>query len=163
MNERFSNYSGFFPLNSEECPVSRLQDEILAFAMAVRLTEVNEFSLTFEYLKEGVPIIRFSADSDCIYQTASYDGAIVTAPHHGSEANANVYTAIKGDNIIWVRSDTVSGGTGKKPRPCDAFKSMKNKYCLACESFNFISEICFEYDPCHKKWQHVRGEQCRCK
>lgn len=160
MNERLSDYSGFFPLNSDECPVSKLQDDIIAFALAVRLTEVNEFSLAFEYFKKGVPIIRFSADSDCIYQTATYDGAIVTAPHHGSEANANVYSHIKGDNIIWVRSDRVSGCQG---RPCNQFKSMKNKYCLACETFNFISEISFEYDPCHKKWQHIHGEQCRCK
>ena len=159
--------SNFIALNSDECQVSKLQDNIVAFALALHLTEVNEYSLVFEYLKDDIPIIRFSADSDCTCQSSFLypysDDIIVTAPHHGSEANEEVYMKLQGDDIIWVRSDTVTGGTGKKPRPCDAFKSMKNKYCLACETFNFISEICFEYDPCQKKWQHIRGEQCRCK
>lgn len=162
MKPKDPKYSGFVPLNSMECQASRLEDNIIAFAMAVHLTETNEYSLIFEYCKKGIPIIRFSADSDLICQSRfPYpDNIIVTAPHHGSEANANVYSAIKGDSIIWVRSDRVSGCQG---RPCNQFKSMKSKYCLACETFNFISEISFEYDPCHKKWQYIRGEQCRCK
>lgn len=158
-------YSNFIALNSEEREVSRLQDNIMAFAMATCLTETNEYSLIFEYCKNGIPIIRFSADSDltCQSRLPYPENIIVTAPHHGSSHNAIVYNDLNGDDIIWVRSDTVTGGTGNKPRPCDAFKSMKNKYCLACKSFNFISEISFEYDPWHKKWQNIRGEQCRCK
>ncbi len=154
--------TGFIALNSDECQVSRIQDNIMAFALALHLTEVNEYSLAFEYLKDGIPIIRFSADSDCPCQSQYpySENIIVTAPHHGSAANAKVYSAIQGDDIIWVRSDKVSRSQG---RPCDAFKSMKKKYCLACEACNFISEICFEYDPWNLQWQYVRGEQCRCK
>ena len=154
-------YSGFLALNSTiKRQVQRLKDDnTLAFALY--LTEVNQYSLVFEYLKDGIPIVRFSADSDCKCSSQSpYEHSIiVTAPHHGAKANAKVYSAIKGRDIIWVRSDKISGNQG---RPCDEFKSMKNRYCLACDKYNFESEICFEYNPWDKKWHHIRGEQCRC-
>ena len=130
--------------------------------MALHLTEVNKYSLVFEYLKDGIPIIRFSADSDCPCQSVYpyFENIIVTAPHHGSAANTNVYKSIKGYDIIWVRSDKVQN---KKNRPCQQFKQRNNKYCLACEKYNFVSEICFEYNTRHKKWDYIRGERCRCK
>ena len=156
---------GFVSLNSSKmCSIKKLKSYLACFC-AISLTKENKYSLVFEFTKNDVPIIRFSADSKipCQSKYPYPENIIVTAPHHGSAANAVVYKKLQGDDIVWVRSDTVTGGTGKKPRPCNAFKSMKNKYCLACKSFNFISEISFEYDPCHKKWQHIRGEQCRCK
>ena len=158
-------YSNFVALNSTLKHQIQHIKNTEAFAMCLYLSKENEYSLIFEYCKNGIPIIRFSADSDltCQSRLPYPENIIVTAPHHGSSHNAIVYNNLDGDDIIWVRSDTVTGGTGNKPRPCDAFKSMKNKYCLACKSFNFISEISFEYDPWHKKWQHIRGEQCRCK
>jgi hypothetical protein len=156
---------GFMALNSNK--VSRIKQikGPVTYFYALSLSKENRYSLVYEYWKNRIPVIRFSADSriTCQSQSRYKENIIVTAPHHGSAANAVVYKKLQGDDIIWVRSDTVTGGTGTKPRPCDAFQSMKNKYCLACEAFNFISEICFEYDPCHKKWQHIRGEQCRCK
>ncbi len=155
-------YCDFLALNSTlKRQVQRLKN-VNTFAFALYLTEVNQYSLVFEYLKDGIPILRFSADSDstCQSQNPYPENIIVTAPHHGAKANAKVYSAIQGDDIIWVRSDKISGNQG---RPCDVFKSMKNKYCLACETYNFESEICFEYDSWLKQWHHVRGERCRCK
>lgn len=79
----------------------------------------------------------------------------MTAPHHGSEANSNVYNAFQGDNIIWVRSDRKS-----KKRPCSEFKKMKNRYCLACYTKNFVSEIKIEYDS--NGWTWKGGTKCGC-
>lgn len=153
--------TGFIALNSDECQVSRIQDNIMAFAMALHLTEVNEYSLVFEYLKDGIPIIRFSADSNSECQSKPYiNNIIVTAPHHGSKNNANVYKNLVGEDIIWVRSNSASRISRM---PCRDFLLMKNKYCLACEAYNFKSEICFEYNPWDLQWHHVHGEQCRCK
>ena len=70
---------------------------------------------------------------------------------------------ISRENIKKVGTFDEIFGKGYTEETDYQFKSMKNKYCLACETFNFITEISFEYDPCYKKWQHIRGEQCRCK
>lgn len=71
----------------------------------------------------------------------------------GSEANSNVYNAIKGDDVIWVRSDRKS-----KKGPCDEFKRLKIKYCLACYHKNISGEICFVYR--NDKWHRSKGYEC---
>lgn len=150
----------FKALNSVECQTSKLQDNIEAFINALHLTEVNKYSLVFEYWKDNFPIVRFSADSDCSNQSDYTVNIIVTAPHHGSHDNANVYNNIKGNDIIWVRSDKMQKNNN---RPCPAFKDQPNKYCLACKKYNFISEICFKYNTSNKRWDNVSGKQCKCK
>lgn len=147
---------GFVALNCRE--ISRLKKimHLHAFARAVQLTVVNHYSLVFEYQKDNVPIIRFSADSDCECGNSPYKNSIIiTAPHHGSEANANVYKAFENENVIWVRSDCKS-----QSRPCYEFKSMKTRYCLACKrkTHDFKEEICFEYIGNH--WWHIKGNRC---
>ena len=150
---------GFISLNSSWTCSIRMPKSGMAYMYLLSLTKENKYSLVFEYTKNGVPIIRFSADSDSTCQSIfPYPGnIIVTAPHHGSAANANVYKTIRGNDLIWVRSDKQT-----KLRPCLAFKNCNNKYCLACKTNNFISEICFIYNPALKKWDCVKGEQCRC-
>lgn len=151
---------GFVSLNSSRMCSIRMPKSSMAYMHLLKLTKVNKYSLVFEYKKEKDPLIRFSADSNCTCQSVpSYrENIIVTAPHHGSSANANVYNSIQGNDLIWVRSDKLTD-----IRPCTEFKNRKNKYCLACKKNNFISEICFEYNTWSKRWDHVRGEQCRCK
>lgn len=151
---------GFVSLNSSKMCRIRKPKSGMAYIYLLQLSKVNKYSLVFDYTKNGVPLIRFSADSDSTCQSVSPypKSIIVTAPHHGSKANAIVYDAIKGDDLIWVRSDERSSF-----RPCDAFKAQKNKYCLACKQYNFVSEICFEYNTELEKWDYVHGEQCRCK
>lgn len=151
---------GFVPLNSREMCYVKKPKSGMAYMYLLTLTKENEHSLVFEYTKDGTPIIRFSADSNCISQSAPpySEDIIVTAPHHGSPANANVYDAIRGNDIIWVRSDKL-----RSDRPCPEFKKRNKKYCLTCKKYNFTTEICFEYDPLLKKWDYVRGEQCRCR
>jgi hypothetical protein len=132
--------------------------DLLMFALT--LTMENEYSLAMEYLYKNIPVVRFSADSDCTCQSQKLyqNNIIITAPHHGSVANANVYKAIKGNDIIWVRSDSKS-----KNRPCSEFKSMNNKYCLACSTINYKGEIRFEYNDRNKKWTYQKGNICSCK
>lgn len=149
---------GFRALNAVQMASVKVPKDTIAFMQLLTLTKENEYSLVFEYLKNNIPIIRFSADSNCTCQSIIYDKSIiVTAPHHGSEANANVYSAIQGNNIIWVRSDRKS-----RKRPCADYKMMSNKYCLACYNKNFKKEICFYYDCYSKKWKHKTGCKCPC-
>ena len=150
---------GFVALNSTNvCRVKKLKNT-KAFVCALYLTEENQYSLVFEYQKEDVPIIRFSADSDGKWQSIPYrNNIIVTAPHHGAKANKKVYE-LDDEAVIWVRSDSFSKTQG---RPCVEFKAMKNKYCLACKSNYFISEVCFEYDALSRKWMYNSGERCVC-
>lgn len=150
---------GFTALNSAELVrVKRIKD-VSGFVKLLSLTESNKYSLVFEYAKGDVPIVRFSADSDCINQSVFpyAKNIIVTAPHHGSEANLNVYNHIGGDKIIWVRSDRKS-----RMRPCATFKQQHTKYCLACCNKNIISELHFEYDELQMKWICKNGTVCNC-
>lgn len=148
---------GFTALNSKETHQIKKLKGVKEFIYALTLTDENKYSLVFEYAEEGTPIVRFSADSDCTCQSVTpyLDNIIITAPHHGSEANQNVYNQIRGQNIIWVRSDRKS-----RKRPCAAFKSKANRYCLACRNRNFKTELRFEYDG--NRWQHITGNSCTC-
>ena len=148
---------GFVALNSSEMMRVQKPRDPHSFALLCSLTVENVYSTVFEYCDNDTPIIRFSADSDCTAQSSTYDGAIVTAPHHGSEANAIVYSAIEGKNIIWVRSDRKS-----KKRPCQAFKNLQNKYCLACFKTNIKKEIRFTYDRLKMRWSLNHGCPCIC-
>ena len=148
---------GFKALNSKPTlEIKKLKDEV-AFMYALKLTEENKYSLVFEYTVKNNPIIRFSADSDSTCQSVKpyTNNIIITAPHHGSKANQNVYEHIKGNDIIWVRSDRKSS-----QRPCSAFKNQQKRYCLACRNKNFIRELQFKY--LFKKWWHIKGNRCRC-
>lgn len=147
---------GFVALNSHEmCRIQKFKNA-QSFAKFFTLTIENECSLVFEYWEKDTPIIRFSADSDCTCQSKPYtNNIIITAPHHGSDANAIVYTTIQGKDVIWVRSDRKSS-----KRPCADFKNQLNRYCLACRNGNFKSEIQFEFQG--NKWQHKSGNNCTC-
>ena len=158
--------SNFTALNSTlKRQVNSIKDQ-QSLAFALYLTEVNKYSLVFEYYDKKTPIIRFSADSDYECGSLPYNSSIIiTAPHHGSEANANVYGAFdphhNKDNIIWVRSDALNKTQG---RPCDEFKLRSNKYCLACKhrKSNKKREVCFEYK--NNRWNPDPDvEQCQCK
>lgn len=150
--------NGLLPLNSQETRQIRKIKDVVSFFQALCLTDENRYSLVFEYLRDGIPVVRFSADSDCICQSQSpYNkNIIVTAPHHGSDANAQVYTSLQGNDIIWVRSDRKS-----RKRPCQNFKNMANRYCLVCKLPGMSkSEICFDYDDIRKQWRWQSGCQC---
>lgn len=151
---------GFKALNSQKiATVKKIKKDLNLFFYLLKLTVENEYSLIFEFLHNGKPIVRFSADSGLTYQSDNpySQNIIITAPHHGSDANACVYKNIKGKDIVWVRSDRKSS-----KRPCIEFKSLNEKYCLACYTTGLKKEICFEYDNSLKKWNYQSGYKCKC-
>lgn len=151
---------GFRALNSQKVvTVKRINKDPISFFYLLNLTVENEYSLIFEFLHGNKPIVRFSADSaqSCQSETPYSQNIIITAPHHGSDANACVYNTIKGDDIVWVRSDRKSS-----KRPCQEFKKLKEKYCLACFTKKFKKEVRFEYDNRSKKWNYQSGNKCNC-
>ena len=92
-------------------------------------------------MREGSASVLFSADSDFSFKAAiprMEPGAIVTAPHHGSEHNKNAYSVIgsrlSGSNALHlVRSD---GNFSQ--RPGNAFKKFQAvKFCTLCRAKGF--------------------------
>ncbi len=152
------NY-GFKPLNSKEVVKIDRVDKSNVLSLLF-LTIENKFSLVFEFYNDDKPIITFSADSDFSFlENKTYNNnIIVTAPHHGSENNSIVYRKIKGDNIIWIRSDRKN-----KNRPCLDFKNLPDKYCLSCAVKNYKKEIFFEYDFMKNRWNWKSGIKGDCK
>ena len=116
------------PLNSRQIARVRPVPEEMFLAM-LSLTVFNRESLVFwvpeQYSGGGV---LFTADSDLNgvnFQPS--DGAIVTAPHHGSGENKRVYSTIN-SRVIWVRSD------GKfRKRPCPEYlRVLGKRFCTLC-------------------------------
>jgi len=100
------------PLNSQE--VARVRTPSGRLISRLALTVSNKESLVFWSPEaEKHPSVLFTADSDLSGIALRYQlgGAIVTAPHHGSEANSNAYQAVNtvtgrtDSRLTWVRSD----------------------------------------------------------
>lgn len=99
------------PINARE--IAGVRPRVGPLLARLALTVSNKESLVFcSPGTEDHPGVLFTADSDLagVSLPSRLDGAIVTAPHHGSEANANAYrTVIAASNsptsITWVRSD----------------------------------------------------------
>jgi hypothetical protein len=105
--------------------------------MYIALTEANEQSLVFmSPNKDGDPGVVFTADSKLSFcqQISWHDRIIITAPHHGSEANQHAYSRFKnetgGIDVCWVRSD----GRFLK-RPGKSFVTINSrKFCTLCRN-----------------------------
>lgn len=101
------------PINGRE--VARVRPRVGPLLAWLALTVSNKESLVFwSPATEHHPGVLFTADSDLagVGLPSQLDGAIATAPHHGSEANANAnaYAAVAAasngsPSITWVRSD----------------------------------------------------------
>jgi hypothetical protein len=100
------------PLNARE--VARVALRVGPLLARLALTVWNKESLVFwSPPTEHQPAVLFTADSDLagVSLPAQLDCAIATAPHHGSEANANAYRAVAAavqnglQSMTWVRSD----------------------------------------------------------
>lgn len=127
------------------------------FVHATTLSAVNHYSLVFEYWKQEKPIVRFSADSDCdcqIYKPYP-DSIIITAPHHGSDSNANVYTSIQGKDITWVRTYNSNVNYPYKA----FFANCSLMYCVRCPKKGIFDEVCFDYKK--GKWKKTAGAKCK--
>jgi hypothetical protein len=153
-----SVFNNFRPVNCKRLQKTKKirDDRFDYFLQLAYLTSENEYSLVFEYHINDIPRILFTADS--IPNSNFYtEQIIVTAPHHGSDSNRQAYENIKGNDIIWVRSDRPSF-----KRPCKKFLDLSNKYCLSCTKNYPIKskKISFKYN--NRQWEHLEGQRCQC-
>lgn len=157
-NNGDSLINNFRPINCKHLlRTKRITNNNLTFFYQLAyLTSENEHSLVFEYYIEEAPRILFTADSLVSIRNPYTNQILVTAPHHGSDSNKQVYKNITGD-IIWIRSDRPSF-----KRPCQDFLSLKNKYCLSCTKKHPIQreELIFEFK--NGQWTHIKGQKCGC-
>lgn len=133
-------------------------DNLTFFYQLAYLTSENKHSLVFEYHIENIPRILFTADSNISIANPYANQILVTAPHHGSHSNKQVYENIKGGDIIWIRSDRPSF-----TRPCQDFLKMKNKYCLSCTKKHSIQKEQLIFTFNNGQWTRVKGQKCNCK
>ena len=122
------------PLNAREVKRARSFGGSLLHLLA--LTVSNRESLVFLSPQTNeYPDVLFTADSDLdgISLPTHLHGAVITAPHHGSEANANAYrlvgkaTGCANSSVTWVRSD----GRYKK-RPGVTYCGLSSRFCTLC-------------------------------
>jgi hypothetical protein len=123
-------FNWLLPLNSRQLAQVKPIPEG-NFLDFLALTVANKESLVFwSPPAAGAGGVLFTADSDLNgVNFPPLAGAIVTAPHHGSEANKNVYSLIS-QPVIWVRSD----GKSRK-RPGQTFlQPGKTRFCTLCRN-----------------------------
>ena len=132
-------------------------DDLSNFIKLVYITSENRHSLVFEYQIENVPRVLFTADSLISIPKPYADQIIITAPHHGSESNSQVYSQINGGNLIWIRSDRPSF-----TRPCSEFLKLESKYCLSCTKTHPIKREKISFEFSKNVWTRISGICCNC-
>lgn len=132
---RASGIPALEPVNARQ--IVRARPLVGPLLRALALTVSNKESLVFwSPPTEHHPGVLFTADSDLVgvKLPSQLHGALVTAPHHGSDANANAYSALKEKakqdfpSITWVRSD------GRyKTRPGSTYLGLSSRrLCTLC-------------------------------
>jgi hypothetical protein len=140
-------------------------DKLLYF---LALTTSNRKSLVFWADLDDCPGVLFTADSDLrdVHQLPDLTGAIITAPHHGSEANANAYSEVSKHlggsqaNITWVRSD----GRFRK-RPGQSYLSAPGRrICTICRTCAGQPKQAVRLLMRRRRWVRERGVRlCSCQ
>ena len=115
----------------------------------------------------GAPAVLFTADSDLAFPNPVpwSDGMIITAPHHGSEANAAAYQRFLREmpnptSTAWVRSD------GRfKSRPGQSFLSLRKDkvpvFCTFCRGALRPKQNLVFTASC-QSWNPVNTQLCSC-
>lgn len=97
------------------------------------LTKANRESLVFAVRStDELPGVVFSADSDFKFSFNLPGGDyLVTAPHHGSESNANAYTQL---GSVLKRGKLVRSDGRSRSRPGSSFLSLPcdRRFCTLC-------------------------------
>ena len=132
------------PINARE--ISRVRPRVGPLLDWLALTVSNKESLVFwSPSTKHHPGVLFTADSDLagIGLSPGLDRAIATAPHHGSEANANAYGVVAAAapngplSITWVRSDGRYRG-----RPGSTYLGLASRrLCTICRHAGGLSTI----------------------
>lgn len=121
------------PLNAVEATNVRSRGALEYLA----LSTANRQSLTFcSPPDESYPGVVLTADSDLKFSNSIpwRAGMIVTAPHHGSEANESAYKRFYTEresefDVIWVRSDG-----NFRTRPGASYLDQPTRYCTLCRA-----------------------------
>ena len=119
------------PLNCREIlRTRRVPPGALEF---LALSKANRESLVFAVRStDELPGVVFSADSDFGFSFNLPDGDyLVTAPHHGSESNANAYTQL---GSVLERGKLVRSDGRSRSRPGSSFLSLPRdrRFCTLC-------------------------------
>jgi hypothetical protein len=159
-NKLLKHYD-LYALNSYEKPLQVHKREEFYLALYV-LSQINKESLVFQFEKTGLPNVLFTADSDLGFCKSKViqlpNNSIVTAPHHGSDANSCVYQIVQGSNLIYVRSDQFTN-----IRPCKEYISLPVKYCTVCNTVAKKQQVTLEYDQNVQQWIPVNTVHCNCQ
>ena len=132
--------------------------------MLLALSAENRESLVFLHPSTvSAPGVLFTADSDLKdVRLPRLERAIVTAPHHGSEANRAAYRRVANSaetsSMVWVRSD------GRfRSRPCKEYiKRPERKSCTLCRGSRAPKQaVIFHSHTC--RWVRNKGVRtCNC-
>lgn len=116
------------------CEISSVKSVQLSALKYLALTTANQESLVLHSPgSDMTPDVLFTADSDLHFSQSipASRYMLVTAPHHGSETNANAYRRLQAPSM-WVRSDGRS-----RTRPGPSFLSVTGKkFCTLCRGSN---------------------------
>ncbi len=167
-----SNSSGgipgkLVPVNARE--VHKVKVSKSSALMYLALTITNKQSLVLCSPQDsGAPAVLFTADSDLAFpNTVPWsDGMIITAPHHGSEANATAYQRFQREMLnpvstVWVRSD------GRfKSRPGQSFLNLRGTgvpvFCTFCRgALRPKQDLVFTASS--QSWNPVNTQSCFCR
>jgi hypothetical protein len=129
------------------------------------LTTVNRESLVFQTAPDEHRVqVLFTADSDLSFsQNIPWsDGMIVTAPHHGSEANSSAYARFTSEtkknlHVIWVRSDGRS-----RNRPGTSYLRVRgDRFCTLCRG-GHSSKQHIRFCESSNRWKRRSTTACSC-
>jgi len=157
------------PVNSRE--VGRVRPRVGPLLTWLALTVSNKESLVFlSPAGNNYPGILFTADSNLsgLQIPFQLDHALITASHHGSEANAMAYSFIESvsqnafSSITWVRSD------GRyKSRPGRTYLGLtSSKICSLCRQAGgkWTRKQAIHLYSRSGKWIRTRGSKvCSCQ
>lgn len=126
------------PVNSREVFAMRQYGGSMVEYISLSVT--NRESLVFwAPPTDKMPGVLFNADSDLadVNLKFSTENSLATAPHHGSESNANVYNIVEqniptgsSESVTWVRSD---GQYSKRPGNAYLTKTGR-RFCTLCRA-----------------------------
>ncbi len=152
------------PLNARE--ILRMRRRRWTALYWLALTTANKQSLVFlSPADEKQPAVLLTADSDLSFSHPIpwSDGMVMTAPHHGSEANAHAYRRIVHEtgnslDVVWVRSD----GRFFKTRPGSSYlQACGSRFCTICRGSN-NSKQDVRLAVASQTWKPVSTRKCCC-
>lgn len=153
------------PVNARE--IARVRPRVGPLLAFLALTVSNRQSLVFWSPPTNQhPGVLLTADSDLsrLRLPSQLTDAVATAPHHGSEANANAYSAVAtvaqqhSPSITWVRSD------GRyRSRPGPTYLSLSSRrFCTLCRGVSFSKQAVHLFAQAGL-WTPQDTRPCQCR